>query len=182
MARTERVIRSTTHTYDMPCRLASLNGLARLVVFAVALGLAACSSPNDDAERPRDGRAGDCSCRKSDQDLETLRRFAELIDRSHYGESFPDDVPFRWADSPREFYAYTSFKDRTIYFVRPNFREDWPYNLKVVMHEMAHFAVGPAHDHDAVWKREFARLQRTATSAEFKHVRSRAARQPRRRR
>lgn len=152
-----------------------------VLAFTLALSLAACSPPND-AERRREGRAGDCSCQKSDQDLETLRRFAELIDRSHYGESFPDDVPFRWADGPREFYAYTSFKDRTIYFVRPNFREDWPYNLKVVMHEMAHFAVGPAHDHDAVWKREFARLQRTATSAEFKHVRSRAARQPRRRR
>ncbi|HEX6642529.1 MAG TPA: hypothetical protein VF215_15530 [Thermoanaerobaculia bacterium] len=89
-------------------------------------------------------------------------------------------MSFRWADGPRKYYAYTSYTDRTIYFVRPNFRPAWKHNLKVVMHEMAHFAVGPNHAHDAVWKREFARLQRTATIVEFKQVRSRAARRPRR--
>lgn len=148
---------------------------SHLVLALVILSLTACA-PKDDADRRREGGAGSCSCLADDQDIEALRQLVALVDRTHYGGSFPDDVPLRWASGPSEYYAYTSYNDRAIYFVRPNFRQDWTHNIEVVMHEMAHFSVGPRHAHDAVWKREFARLKRPATPVAFEKIRARSAR------
>ena len=154
-------------------RVASLT--SHLVLALIMLSLTACA-PKDDADRRREGGGNSCSCRADDQDIESLRQLVALVDRTHYGGSFPDDVPLRWASGPSEYYAYTSYNDRAIYFVRPNFRQDWTYNIEVVMHEMAHFSVGPRHAHDAVWKREFTRLKRPATTVAFKKIRARSAR------
>lgn len=154
-------------------RVASLK--SHLVLALIMLSLTACA-PKDDADRRREGGGNSCSCRPDDQDIESLRQLVALVDRTHYGGSFPDDVPLRWASGPSEYYAYTSYNDRAIYFVRPNFRQDWTYNIEVVMHEMAHFSVGPRHAHDAVWKREFTRLKRPATTVAFKKIRARSAR------
>jgi hypothetical protein len=145
------------------------------VLVLIVLGLAACTQPNDPKRtRARDARS--CSSSADDADIEALRQLLAMVDRTHYAGSFPDDVPLCWADGPSEYYAYTSYKDRAIYFVRPNFQRDWTYNVLVVMHEMAHFSVGPNHGHDRVWKRELTRLKDPATRVGFKTIRARAAR------
>jgi hypothetical protein len=148
--------------------------LERLLALLLALGLVACSPP-DDAEGGTPEAVRPCTRRTADQDLAALRKLAEVIDYAHYGHTFPE-IPIRWAREPkRGVYAYTSYSDRAIYFVRPQFRQDWSYNLDVLRHEFAHFSVGPRHGHDAIWKREYRRLRRTATTANFKDIRARSA-------
>ena len=154
----------------------------RICSFAILLtGAVLLSGCGGDSQRVRRVTSS-CACGTQDQDLDSLRQLADLVDRTHYGDTFPDDVPFRWAKGPSDAYAFTSYNDRAIYFVRPNFRRDWTHNLTVVMHEMAHYAVGPHHGHDAVWRREFTRLQGTATAKEFTKVRARSVKRASRRR
>ena len=113
-----------------------------------------------------------CSCRAEEQDLVALTTLMEVVNYTHYSNTFPA-LPIRWARGPKNYYAFTSFKenDHAIYFVTANFRVDWNYNFDVIRHEMAHAAAGPDH-HDAVWEREYRRLRGTAASARFNDVRA----------
>jgi len=133
---------------------------AQVLTFVLATLLTACSARAPEPQR--------------DQDLAALRTLVEIVSSTHYNGSFPA-VRLRWASGPGEDYAFTCYRDETIYFVRPNFRRDWSYNFDVVRHEMAHYAVGPGHGHGAVWRREYNRL-RAAKAVEFAAIRARAAR------
>ena len=137
----------------------------RVLTFVLAVAVTGCSAP--------------APGHYSDPDLEALRTLVQIVGSTHYKDTFPT-IPLRWATGPNEFYAYTSYRDRAIYFVRPNFRRDWSYNFDVVRHEMAHYAVGPGHGHDAVWRREFNRL-RAAKPRDFEAIRARSKRTARRR-
>lgn len=139
------------------------NRCTRLLTFILATILTACSVPAPERQR--------------DQDLAALRTLVQIVSSTHYNDSFPA-VALRWTSGPGEYYAITSYRDEAIYFVRPNFRRDWSYNFDVVRHEMAHYAVGPGHGHDAVWRREYNRL-RAAKAVEFAAIRARAARSAR---
>lgn len=135
----------------------------RVLTFILATIFTACS-----ARAPE---------RNADQDLAALRTLVQIVSSTHYNDSFPE-VAVRWTSGPGEYYAITSYRDEAIYFVRPNFRRDWSYNFDVVRHEMAHYAVGPGHGHDAVWRREYNRL-RAAKAADFAAIRARSARSAR---
>ena len=98
-----------------------------------------------------------------------------IVNRNYYGNTFPA-IPLRWADGPADDFAFTTYDNGgAITFVAPNFHHNWTYAELAMRHEMAHFAVGPWHDHDPVWQAEFDRLQQPATVVPFDVVRARAA-------
>lgn len=138
--------------------------LLRVTLALLLMSLSACAPP----EEP---------CFGSDGDLAVLTQMRQVLDLEYYGGTLADG-PVVWASGPTDAYAFVRGSDRTIYFVTPNFRHDWQRNRRTLQHEMSHLAVGVGHDHDAIWAREFRRLQRSPVPIELAEIR-RAARRVR---
>jgi hypothetical protein len=113
------------------------------------------------------------TCFGDDGDLAVLTQMRQVIDDEYYDGTFPE-TPIAWANGPTEYYAFVPGTQHVICFVTPNFRHDWEHNARTMRHEMAHVAVGPGHGHDAMWAREFRRLQRSAVPIEFAEIRATA--------
>jgi hypothetical protein len=143
-----------------PTKLVTRATTVRIVLLAILVLSIRCGEPLR-------------ACFGDEGDLDVLTRMRVLIDAEYYGGTFPG-TPIGWADGPKEFYAFTlptQEGSRGIYFVRPNFHHDWARNLDTMKHEMAHVAAGPGHRHDAVWAREYRRLQGRPFPIRFSEIR-----------
>ena len=103
-------------------------------------------------------------------EINALLSAEEELNDSYYGGTL-HVLPISWAKPEGNAYAYTD--GSTIYFVTEQYeRNNWPLNLEVLRHEVAHAVVGCEHGHDAAWKREFDRLMAEPTSRSVAEVRA----------
>lgn len=113
-----------------------------------------------DADHANDDGAPPPVTTITDSELNALLSAEEDVIEEGYSGARPL-LPVAWAAPRGDAYAFTD--GSTIFFVKAQYeRDNWPLNLEVMRHEVAHAAVGTQHRHDAVWKREFDRLMALA--------------------